>query len=137
MMLGVMIWSFLSIPASAFSAFIRQAEAAPSSAVVLPVMMRPSGSSMATAGPSVSSARRSAAATTGRSAGPAPMELRISSIFRCSAPSERPSRTAQAAAYQRRMISCFEASQQASSSKMQKPAMFTPMSVGLLYGLSP
>ena len=32
------------------------------------------------------------------------------------------------------MISCFEASWQASSSTMQFPAMLTPMSVGDLYG---
>ena len=84
------------------------------------------------AGPPVSSARCRAAAMTGRSAMPVPMEFMMSSIFRSSAGSLRPCLTETAAAYQRRMISCLEASQQALSSKMQKPAMFTPMSVGLL-----
>ena len=107
------------MPARALSAFIRQADDAPSSELVLPVMIRPSGSSIATAGPPVSSARFSAASTTGRSFAPMSSEFMMSSILRISDGSDRPWRTAQAAAYQRRMISCFEASQHASSSKMQ------------------
>ena len=101
------------------SAFIKQADDAPSSELVLPVMILPSGSSIATAGPPVASARASAAPTTGRSFAPMSSEFMISSILRISEGSERPWRTAQAAAYQRRMISCLEASRQASSSKMQ------------------
>ena len=65
---GAMRGSFLSIPASALRALISAAEEAPSSEVVLPVTMRPSFSSMATAGPPLSSAFLSAAATTGLSA---------------------------------------------------------------------
>ena len=81
--------------------------------------IRPSGNSRATAGPPVSSARVRAADTTGRSLVLISREFMISSIFFISAGDERPCRAEQAAAYQRRMISCFEASMQTSSSVMQ------------------
>ena len=116
---GAIRGSFLSMPASAFTALSRQADAAPSRAEVLPVTMSPSGSSMATAGPPVASARSSAAATTGRSPAPIPSKFISSSIFFTSAGSDRPCREDTAAAYQRRRISCLEAPRQTSSSVMQ------------------
>ena len=53
------------MPARYLSALSRQAEEAPSRDVFFPVITVPSSSSMATAGPSVSSALFSAAGTTG------------------------------------------------------------------------
>ena len=95
---GAMRGSFLSIPARALTALSRQAEEAPRREEVLPVTMRPSLSSSATAGPPVFSAFSRAAATTGRSSGVRPREFMMSSIFLTSLGSEVPRRTPQAAA---------------------------------------
>ena len=90
------------------------------------------------AGPFVSSALCSAAGTTGLSSGVIPRGFMISSILRTSLLSaERPRRTIHSAVKYLRMISASEALRQTLSSLIQLPAMFTPMSVGLLYGLSP
>jgi hypothetical protein len=100
--------------------------------------MRPSGSSIAMAGLSpLSSAFSSAGTTGGRSLHVMLSRFIKSSSFMRAFWLAMPLRTSHAVWYQRRMISCFEASQHAASSQRQYPAIFTPMSVGLLYGLSP
>ena len=90
MTLGAIKSSSLFMPASFLSAFMRQADDAPSRELVLPVTMVPSGSSMLTAGAPVSAALAMAAATTGRSAEEMPSEFMMSSILRTSSGEPRP-----------------------------------------------
>ena len=67
MVVGEINWTSSSIFASAFKAFSNAAEEAPSKVLVLPVTIRPSGSSIATAGSPVVSALTFAALITGDS----------------------------------------------------------------------
>ena len=91
---GEITWFSWGIPASSFNAFRRRAEEAPSSSEVLPKIIRPSGSSRAAAGPSVSFSFWRLAGTTLRSSREAWACFRSSSILRISSSVPVPVRSA-------------------------------------------
>ena len=94
-MFGEMSSTSSGMPQRHFRAFSRQAEEAPSRGEVLPVTSLPFGSSMATAGAPVSSARARAAGTTARLSGLRPIWFISSSSLKTSSCSERPWRREQ------------------------------------------
>ncbi len=122
-----------SIPATLLRAFRIMAEDAVSSGEAFPSIILPSGSSAATTGLSVSAILSLTTLTTSRYVTSMPAcFIRISDLNRTPS-STRPSLRSLRAAKYLLMISELAAFLTASSSTMQFPAMFTPMSVGDLY----
>ena len=126
-----------STPDTPFKAFINNADAAPSRFPVFPVTTLPSGSCIAPAGFPVVSAFNSAAERAGERLAVIPALLMSISILLSPQSSTPVLFCSTAAEKYLRTISLLDASRHASSSTIAYPAIFTPISVGLLYGLSP